>query len=205
MDDVWASVLHNSSSEDTEELPHEDFWRAIPWAASLLSDPTLRITRTSSRREKPSGEDSFIGTTLRTDKTIRKWLSLFRQDLSNPSAPPTECLVLFEFGNGVHGYPQICHGGFVATLLDEILGLLLGPHMAVRKRVNDSEREFGAFTAYLNVSYKKPTPAPAVLLGRGKVTKVEGKKLYAVGTLEDGNGMVYAQADGLFVEPRAKI
>jgi hypothetical protein len=30
-----------------------------------------------------------------------------------------------DLGGGLNGYPGICHGGFVATMLDEVCGLLI--------------------------------------------------------------------------------
>lgn len=30
-----------------------------------------------------------------------------------------------DLGDGLNGYPQIAHGGFVATLLDEVCGVLI--------------------------------------------------------------------------------
>jgi acyl-CoA thioesterase FadM len=56
-----------------------------------------------------------------------------------------------------------------------------------------------AFTAYLNVKFKKPLHTPHVVMVRGQVKKVEGRKLFVKGSCEDMNGIPFAEADGLWV------
>lgn len=36
-----------------------------------------------------------------------------------------ELRLIFELGDGVSGHPRIAHGGFVSTLLDEAMGVLV--------------------------------------------------------------------------------
>jgi hypothetical protein len=38
--------------------------------------------------------------------------------------PIDEVRVFLDLGSGVGGHPHICHGGFVAVGLDEVMGLL---------------------------------------------------------------------------------
>ena len=54
-------------------------------------------------------------------------------------------------------------------------------------------------TAYLRVDYKKPVPTPTVVLCRAWVERTEGRKMFTVGTIEDGEGGVYAKGEALFI------
>jgi thioesterase superfamily protein 4 len=41
-------------------------------------------------------------------------------------------VTIMELGDGLNGYPSICHGGFVATMLDEVCGVLIMLNMEKR-------------------------------------------------------------------------
>jgi len=60
-------------------------------------------------------------------------------------------------------------------------------------------------TASLKVDYKSPVRTPGVVLGRGKLVRREGRKLWGEGTVEDGEGHVLAVAEGLFLEVESTI
>jgi acyl-CoA thioesterase FadM len=51
----------------------------------------------------------------------------------------------------------------------------------------------------LNVRYKKPLFTPQVVMVRGRVMKVEGRKLFVGGSIENEKGELFAEADGLWV------
>ena len=96
----------------------------------------------------------------------------------------------------MNGHADTSHGGLVGLLLDEIIGNASQCGRAPGKIV---------MTAYLNIQYKKPMRTPMVLLGQSRLTRKEGKKLFGQGSLEDGNGTVYATGEALFIimEPAA--
>jgi thioesterase superfamily protein 4 len=63
-----------------------------------------------------------------------------------------EVRMIVELGDGLNGFPKVAHGGFVATMLDEVMGVLITTNMyarAERKRKLGWERDdaLGAFTA----------------------------------------------------------
>ncbi len=90
----------------------------VPWAASLINDPQWIPRSTASRRPKATGEDTFFGETLRTDHTIPAVLTLRPVKEDQDDQPYKEIATIMELGNGLNGFPQIAHGGLVATLLD---------------------------------------------------------------------------------------
>lgn len=187
-------------------MDHEARFRSIPWCAALLSNPDFTPTVTASREPKASTEDSFFAETLQSDRTIRSCVSLQHNPSSAPDRAIPEVRIILELGDGVNGHPNICHGGFVATVLDEAMGVLLTVNMENDRRRDPSlPGSLTAFTAYLNTKYHKPVPAPGVILATAKFVKNEGRKTYITATVGDGQGTVYAAAEALFIEPRAKL
>lgn len=91
-----------------------------------------------------------------------------------------------EFGRFYLGGNGAVHGGAIPLFFDEVLGRLAG---GGRPRCR---------TAFLHVNFRKITPIERPLTFTGKVDRVEGRKLFLVGTLADGENLL-ADAEGLFV------
>ncbi|KAI4123494.1 MAG: hypothetical protein LQ347_006134 [Umbilicaria vellea] len=176
-------------------------FQSIPWCAKVLADPDFTIILTRFRTAKEDTEDSLFAETLQTDKTIRACLSLYSK--SDPSGNESDLKIqrvrtLVSLGDGVNGYHDIAHGGFVATLLDQGMGILVEENL-----YNGSGKD--AFTAYLNVKYRRPVLTPGVYLLTATYTKVVLRKQFMKAALEDGEGTVYAEAEALFIENRPKL
>ena len=106
-----------------------DQFSSAPWAAALINDPNWTPTRTDSRLPKASGEDSFFAETLATNRTIRALLTLRPVKEEEDYFPYNEIVTIIDLGDGLNGHPQIAHGGFVATMLDEYARYMDGLHM----------------------------------------------------------------------------
>ena len=66
--------------------------------------------------------------------------------------------------------------------------------------------ELGAtFTVKLTVEYKEPVGTPGTVMARARIVKVEGRKVWAEGIVEDEEGNVHAKAEGIWVRAKAKI
>ncbi|KAF2687293.1 hypothetical protein K458DRAFT_415551 [Lentithecium fluviatile CBS 122367] len=182
-----------------------------PWCAALISSPSWTPTGTGSRVPKASTEDSFFAETLGTERTIRACLTLrLTEACEDGEMPFPEVRTILELGDGVNGFPNIAHGGFAATMLDEVMGVLITTNIVERserrKRAGIlGEEVMSCFTAYLNTTYKKPLPTPSTVLCTAKLDRREGKKIYLRATIEDGQGMVYTVGEGMFVETRSKL
>jgi acyl-coenzyme A thioesterase PaaI-like protein len=112
---------------------------------------------------------------------------------SNPLAPP----MLLEMeadrvvgtvtcGSAYEGPPGHVHGGYVAALFDELLGLtqsLSGQH---------------GMTGRLTIHYRSPTPLHTELRLEGTFERVEGRKVFCTGKLWAGD-VLCAESEGLFV------
>jgi acyl-coenzyme A thioesterase PaaI-like protein len=118
---------------------------------------------------------------------------------ANPVAPPVtvwavkgeegqrEIRGTVTFGYQYEGPPTCVHGGVVAELFDELLGLA---NIAVGE---------GAMTGTLKIRYNRPTPllVPLELVARN--TGHEGRKVYAWGGIYC-NGELTAEAEGIFID-----
>jgi len=112
---------------------------------------------------------------------------------ANPISPPMKLSTsengvvgLVNFGDLYEGPPGHVHGGFVAAVLDEVLG-------AAQAATGSP-----GMTARLEVQYRAPTPLYADLVATGWVEKVDGRKILARGEVRHGD-VVTAEAEGLFI------
>ncbi len=94
------------------------------------------------------------------------------------------------FSTAFNGPPGCVHGGAVAALFDELLGCACV--------VNG----IGGFTGTLTVVYRTPTPLGTSLTLRGWHDRSEGRRVFAKGTLHDGDTLC-ARAEGIFVQSRS--
>jgi acyl-coenzyme A thioesterase PaaI-like protein len=156
----------------------------------LFSDPTLKPVTNESRIVKPTTtSDTFVARTLATPDTIVAWQSFLKIHPPEDTRQG-ECVTVVKLGSGVNGHIDICHGGFVSVLLDEVIG-------TAADNVNHPDKS--TMTAYLKVDYKKPVPTPGLVLCRAWIERTEGRKIFGRGTVEDGEGTVMATGEALFV------
>lgn len=90
------------------------------------------------------------------------------------------------FSDLYEGPPGHVHGGFVAGAFDEALGMA------------QSLTGRPGMTARLSVSYRSPTPLHKEIVFAGWVDRIEGRKIFAVGTAHDGDTLC-AEVEGLFL------
>lgn len=154
------------------------------WARDLFSGQYVAHDM-GSRSIKGDLEDSLFGKTLKSDSTIRYIVNLWKMPVEDMG----ETLVLASLGDGLNGHAKIVHGGFTAMLVDEACGL-----------TNMLYNNKHTFTASLTVNYKKPIPAPGVVLCRAQITKVVGRKRFIRCTVEGPNDVIYADCNALFLE-----
>jgi acyl-coenzyme A thioesterase PaaI-like protein len=84
------------------------------------------------------------------------------------------------------GPPGSMHGGVAALVLDELLGTTNYCHGV------------GARTGTLSVRYERPTPVGVGLDLEGWLDRVEGRKVYTLGTISH-DGVVTVRAEGIFI------
>jgi acyl-coenzyme A thioesterase PaaI-like protein len=111
----------------------------------------------------------------------------------SPLAPPLECELRDGgvVGHGVlgaayEGPPGCVHGGIIAGLFDEVLGIA------------NIAAGVGAMTGTLTIRYRSPTPLHTALRLAGRTDRIDGRKVFTSGTLHAGERLC-AEADGIFV------
>lgn len=197
----------------------KDPFLRIPWTRPLVSKPNLIVRVPSSRLSKTTNEDSLFATTLKTPLTLRSCISVYSRP--EPNAPSIDSVSTFvTLGSALDGHPGILHGGIVASLIDEAMGILQSVNherthlLAVGKGLVDGELPatgLGSFTAYLNVKYLQPVRTSAAVQIVAWYVRREGRKDWIeaevrqgdVGGEDDfGEVVVCARGEGLFVVPR---
>ncbi|MBU3690304.1 MAG: hypothetical protein B7C54_11020 [Acidimicrobiales bacterium mtb01] len=111
----------------------------------------------------------------------------------NPLAGPVrltaserEVIAEVTYGDAYEGPPGHVHGGVIAALFDEVLGL------AQALSGNPG------MTGRLEISYRSPTPLHTPLRVVGRFDRVEGRKIYTSGEVMAGDRLC-AEAVGLFI------
>ena len=99
-----------------------------------------------------------------------------------------DCFVCrFRLGKRYTGPPGHCHGGIIATILDEAMG-----------KVNKL-RHVVAVTSEMTVKYLKPVPLHQSLRVESREVKVEGRKHINMAEILNESGEVLARSQGLFI------
>jgi hypothetical protein len=117
---------------------------------------------------------------------------------ANPIAPPVELWAVHgpdgqrelrgrvTFDYPYEGPPTCVHGGVIAELFDELLGL------------SNILAGLGAMTGTLTIKYRRPTPLLAPIELAARHTGSEGRKIYAWGGIYH-EGELTAEAEGIFI------
>ena len=113
--------------------------------------------------------------------------------LSNPLAPPMHLRIEGErvvgtvvCGSPYEGPPGHVHGGFIAAMFDDLLG--------VAQSVSGNH----GMTGRLTIHYRSPTPLHTELRLEGWLERADGRKILCRGTLHHGD-VLCAEAEGLFI------
>lgn len=177
------------------KLEKETF-SALAWCRTIIEDPDFVEEPTSSRfYHVDTGENKLLANTLKTENTIAAWYSLYRRPDKSAVRIKDEVRVFLALREGLNGYPRVCHGGITATVLDEIMSILVS---VCRVSQNLSMENV---TADLNIKYLKPVPLPSVVLVRAKIQDIQKDKKYFVDAdMVDAEGTVLTRAKGLFIQ-----
>jgi uncharacterized protein (TIGR00369 family) len=99
-----------------------------------------------------------------------------------------DCFVCqFRLGTRYTGPPGHCHGGIIATILDEAMG-----------KVNKL-RHVVALTSEITVNYLRPVPLKQPLRVESREVSVKGRKHVNRAEIMNDKGEVLARSRGLFV------
>jgi acyl-coenzyme A thioesterase PaaI-like protein len=119
----------------------------------------------------------------------------------NPTAPvvrlgPSEdgkVAGTVRFGLAHVGPPYRAHGGVIASVFDQVLG------------VANLSGGIPGMTKSMTVTYRRATPIRVPLRVEAWVTSSEGRASHASGVIYDEDGRPTAEADATFVQPRSPL
>jgi uncharacterized protein (TIGR00369 family) len=94
------------------------------------------------------------------------------------------------FGMAHVGPPGLAHGGVIASVFDQVLGI--AGQAAGRP----------GMTVELTVRFRRPTPIDQTLPFEARYVSTTGRRIEAWGAIYDGEGRVAADATAVFVRPR---
>jgi uncharacterized protein (TIGR00369 family) len=93
----------------------------------------------------------------------------------------------FRLSKRYTGPPGHCHGGIIATILDDAMG-----------KVNKL-RNVVALTSQMSVDYLRPVPLSTPLRVEGRELSVEGRRHTNVAEISNEQGEVLARSKGTFI------
>lgn len=93
----------------------------------------------------------------------------------------------FRLGKRYTGPPRHCHGGIIATILDDAMGKL------------NKLRDVLAMTAKMTVEYRRPVPLYKPLRVQSRELSKRGRRLTHAAEILDEQGTILARSRGVFV------
>ena len=176
----------------------KDHCLRFPWFTTLLNDASLQPIRSPERRIENQSGNAFLARTLNTKDTIPAYQAFYKSPSSVivPCGPPNlgELQTFYLLDSGLDGHEGFCHGGSLSTAIDQSMGTL------ARAIPNTHP-----YTKYLHISFEKPLRTPGAVLSRVWLTRIDGRKLWVSGSMEDAQGNPYITAEALFINIGPKI
>jgi acyl-coenzyme A thioesterase PaaI-like protein len=187
----------------------------IEWATPYLKSPDW-IIRERSRGSDPS-TDLFGRVTMTSNDGVHHWLELHLRPA--PGENVQKSLSLVKFGHGLGGFPGICHGGAILTLMDEALASIMIAdmrretdldHGSLHKQMWTEIREKrqslaevlkGSYvTAKMDLKFLQPVPCPGVVGIEAEAIEIKEHKMKMRAVMKDSKGTPLLQADGVWVK-----
>ncbi|KAJ5619134.1 hypothetical protein N7510_003118 [Penicillium lagena] len=192
----------------TLPIPQEDltFFSALPSVQPYLSNTShYQVIPFITRYDRGQKYDQFFKKTINTHDTIPRVLTFMRkpditpnnEDLSEP-----HFIVFAQLEPGINGWEETAHGGVLAALFDEALGLCAEGYRVFNNGSNETAQ---LYTASLEVTYRAPVLTPSVMQIQTWVRRREGRKWFLEAKMLDQGGAVKAEARSLYVSQRAGL
>lgn len=199
-----------------------DAFAPLTWATPYLKSPNWIVCDRDRGSEPGEDTDRFCRETMRANHGVRHWLELYEKPA--PGAKVTKSISLIKFGTGLNGFPGICHGGALFTLMDEAMvhvmvtntvlehgpGFVKSGEESWRLQLNEgrSAQEVlrGRFaTAGTNIKFLAPVICPGVVGIETDVLEVKENTMKMRAVMKDRQGRPVVQAEALWVRVGAKL
>ncbi|KAK4501259.1 hypothetical protein PRZ48_007066 [Zasmidium cellare] len=191
----------------------------IPWIARQITKPNVVCAAPNCRTPKADLEDSLLAETLKTPRTVRSSIYFYTRPPDSQDHIP-EVSIVMTMGDGMNGHPDTLHGGITAMMIDEGCGIYQNVNrerehlLRVKRGLAEGELPPGgesSYTGELKVRYERPIRTPGAVVVRARRVKREGRKEWILaevrqavggGEDEDGEEVVCARGEALFIVPR---
>lgn len=191
-----------------------DFFADMPLLRTYMEKSSpYQLVPFITRYDKGDMSDKFFNKTINSSDTVPRALAFMRKPKSLHDQPNisedrdlSQCpeephfVAAFQLERGVNGYIDIVHGGVLAALLDETLGLC-----AESYRVFMSEERAHLLTASLEVFYRSPVTTPSVVVIKSWVRQRVDRKWFLEAQVLDQDGLVKVEAKSLYIKLRAAL
>lgn len=153
---------------------------------------------------------------MRANYGVQHWVEVYKQPAAG--AKVTKSLSLVKFGTGLNGFPGICHGGALFTLMDEAMCYILVANMVLdhglpfmkvgedqwRLQLKDGKPAHEVLkgrlvTASMDTKVLAPVLCPGIVGIETEVLEDKGNKMRIRAVMRDRQGKAVVQADGLWV------
>jgi len=134
---------------------------------------------------------SILKTSLRLPFHVSNWISGGKEKVSIEQYYSEEQKsVIWKFipGSGVMGPPGFCHGGFLASVMDESMGscAFWNGHIVM--------------AIHLQIKYRASSPLNKVYFVISRLTRLETRRIYTGSTIIDMNNKIFASSTGVYVK-----
>jgi acyl-coenzyme A thioesterase PaaI-like protein len=187
----------------------------LEWATPYLTSSDW-VVRERTRGDDPS-TDLFSRLTMRANEGVQHWLELYLRPAAGENVQRSVSLI--KFGAGLGGFPGICHGGAILTLMDEGLAHLMvanergetdldlsSLHKGMWKEINERGKPLaevlkGSYvTAKLDIKFLQPVPCPGLVGIETEALEIKRHKITMRAVMKDSKGTPLMQADGIWVK-----
>lgn len=193
-----------------------DFFANMPFARPYLDKSSLyQPIPFITRYDKGDLSDKFFNKAINSKDTIPWVLALMRKpgsqhdppaDTNNAGKDPSQAaespffITFCQLEPGLNGYVDTAHGGVLAALFDEALGLC-----AEAYRVFVSGDSGILLTGNLEVFYRSRLSTPSAVVIQTWVKKVEGRKWFLEAKLLDQDSVLKAEAKSLYIKMKSAL
>ncbi|KAJ5833605.1 hypothetical protein N7474_001916 [Penicillium riverlandense] len=183
------------------------FFSRLPSVQPYLSKTShYQVIPFISRYERGQKHDQFFKKIINTHDTVPRVLTFMRKpDITSSNedhSPEPDYVVFAQLESGINGWEDTAHGGVLAALFDESLGLCAEAYRVFNK---DSNETGTLYTATLDVSYRAPVLTPSAMQIQTWVRRREGRKWFLEAKMLDQDGAVRAEAKSLYISERASL
>ncbi|KAI1099454.1 HotDog domain-containing protein [Jackrogersella minutella] len=220
--------MTTTSYKDLNKLM--EHFESVSWCANSLRAPGIIPIIPPARLDPqhlPEGalpsRDQLFRRLLDQEEGVPYILGFYEDPLIHSKSPKYSDLpflapslsLLFDLRSGLSGFNGTAHGGFIGTMMDEMMGTLIFQNDLMNRAakakglIPASAKDFMSLayvTARMEISYRRPLVIPQIVVATATLERSEGRKTYIDVAIKDGDGKEYAAGRGTWISiPRPKL